>query len=269
MYDIADELTCPTTVSATTISSTTALMTSSSSTLPTTSTSSSTLNIVTTSSTITLPSSDWATSATTTINDSTDCLSTAAAGKDILKVTNTALETESNAVEPVTARTAPLTTQPSTLSSATSLRLSFSRVSQVNDSTDLPSVIPTSTVTVFSTPAQLSNHVILSSSSLATTTKKATTTPSLSAPTPTQPLLNGSSIPGRIALNEDTKEALMLTQILAEISADKKQQMGYQRSEFLLDCQYAGYSCSPDRWVMYNIIVYRVISDVLYTNNII
>jgi hypothetical protein len=46
-------------------------------------------------------------------------------------------------------------------------------------------------------------------------------------------------------MNEETKEAEELTQALANVPLAEKQQMGYQPSQFLLDCQYAGYSCNP------------------------
>jgi hypothetical protein len=73
------------------------------------------------------------------------------------------------------------------------------------------------------------------------------TTPALNAPSPTNAPMQGSSIPGREAQNQVTQVAQQLSETLANMPAGEKQEMGYQPSEFLLDCQYAGYSCSPTK----------------------
>jgi hypothetical protein len=79
------------------------------------------------------------------------------------------------------------------------------------------------------------------------TTPVTTTTPAFNAPPPTNALLIGSNIPGRTALNQQTQATQQLTQTLANMSLSDKQHLGYQAADFLLDCQYAGYSCNPAR----------------------
>ncbi len=99
----------------------------------------------------------------------------------------------------------------------------------------------TSTLSIKTTPTTKSI-----SSTLRTTVS--TTVPSHTDLPPTNAPLKGSSIPGREAQNEETQAAQQLTQTLADIPTTEKQQMGYQADEFLLDCQYAGYSCSPSMY---------------------
>jgi uncharacterized protein YueI len=102
-------------------------------------------------------------------------------------------------------------------------------------------------IAMTTTNAQLATATTNKSEIQQTTQKRktVTTTPAPDAPPPTNAPLTGSNIPGRTALNHQTQAAQHLTQTLANMSLTEKQHLGYQAADFLLDCQYAGYSCNP------------------------
>jgi hypothetical protein len=141
--------------------------------------------------------------------------------------------------------------------STTSAKITMSTAHSRTTSSPMTSIAadPSFSPLIFETPTTAKSPLMGRSSTLelinnsATTQKRTTvttTTPAPDAPPPTNAPLTGSNIPGRTEQNHQTQAAQHLTQTLANMSLAEKQHLGYQAADFLLDCQYAGYSCDTE-----------------------
>ena len=71
-----------------------------------------------------------------------------------------------------------------------------------------------------------------------------TTPPPPSSTTTADPMpVPGSQFPERILPREDFQQEEKLTEILANMDHEEKQDLGYTSNELILECQYSGYTC--------------------------